>query len=294
MLTHDGTSPLRVPLGISGAPVYLAPSMPAPPPRPLLRRLFPPWLSALGTGLALYLAVYGALLITDNPMYIPTLIAIGSLTVPVAFLVYVARATGGHRIPSWTVAMCAIWGGVLGTVMAGLLETDTLRTLGVLPTPLIGLTEESVKLIVPVVLLLTVRKYAHREIDGIVVGVAVGMGFAVFETMGYGFVTLLASQGNVHTVDHVLLIRALMAPAGHIAWTGLACAALWRVGIHRTPRALLGFLATFALVITLHTLWDALAIWWIYLPIAVVSLGLLHRRLRKAAVSESPRLALIH
>src|SRR3712207_8163009 len=44
-------------------------------------------------------------------------------------------------------AVCFLWGGVLGTVVAGTLEYDVARALGFLPKLAIGLIEESAKLI---------------------------------------------------------------------------------------------------------------------------------------------------
>src|SRR3712207_8901765 len=44
-----------------------------------------------------------------------------------------------------------LWGGVLGTVVAGTLEYDVARALGFLPKLAIGLIEESAKLLVPLV-----------------------------------------------------------------------------------------------------------------------------------------------
>ena len=61
-----------------------------------------------------------------------------------------------------------------------------------------------------------------------IIGVASGMGFATLETMGYGFSALLSS-GNLAEVDQTLLLRALLSPAGHVAWTGLTAAALWSI-----------------------------------------------------------------
>jgi len=53
------------------------------------------------------------------------------------------------------------------------------------------------------------------------------MGFAALETMGYGLVALIRSQGDVGVLEEVLLIRGLLSPVGHATWTGLICAVLW-------------------------------------------------------------------
>jgi RsiW-degrading membrane proteinase PrsW (M82 family) len=246
---------------------------------PWYRRLLPMTLGALATGVLLYLIVYAALVDTGDPLYIPALILVGASTVPAAFAVYVSRIAGTIRASAGMVAMCAVWGGVLGAVIAGVLETDSARLLGGLPTPVIGVVEESAKLLVPLAVLVLVRRVRHSEADGLLIGVAVGVAFAVLETMGYAFVTLLQSRGNLQAMDQLLLMRGLLAPAGHAAWTGLAAAALWRVNIRRTVRSALGFLATYAAVITLHAAWDASTSWWWYVGLAAVSLGLLHLRL---------------
>jgi protease PrsW len=66
----------------------------------------------------------------------------------------------------------------------------------------------------------------RSEASGILLGIASAMGFAALETMGYGFVTLLASRGNLALLEEALLARGLASPAGHAAWTGLVCAVL--------------------------------------------------------------------
>src|SRR3712207_8804468 len=83
------------------------------------------------------------------------------------------------------------------------------------------------------------------------------MGFAALETMGYGFVTLLQSQGNLVVLDEVLLARGLMSPAGHAAWTGLVCAVMWRER-SRAVRAVVNakVIGAFATAVVLHALWD--------------------------------------
>ena len=50
--------------------------------------------------------------------------------------------------------------------------------------------------------------------------------------MGYGFSALLAS-GSLAEVEQTLLLRALLSPAGHVAWTGLTVAARWSVPTSR-------------------------------------------------------------
>jgi RsiW-degrading membrane proteinase PrsW (M82 family) len=139
----------------------------------------------------------------------------------------------------------------------------------------VGLIEEAAKLIVPLLIVLVPRRDRHAA-DGLLLGVASGAGFAVLETMGYAFVALIQSNGNVDVVQQVLFERGALSPAAHMAWTGLTAAALWRAAVaHWHPRALVGFAGTYLVAVALHTAWDSAPNIWVDLAVAVVSLVLL-------------------
>jgi RsiW-degrading membrane proteinase PrsW (M82 family) len=256
----------------------------------LLRRR---WLQLLLSGLVLLFLVERTLVATGDPNYVPSAILLGAFLVPVTFTTYLYE-----RLPSWDVplpaiAICFVWGGVLGTVVAGTLEYDVIRTLGFLPKLGIGVIEESAKLIVPLVFYFLGRY--RSEAAGIVLGVTTAAGFASLETMGYGFVSLLGSKGNLGILDEVLLVRGLSSPAGHMSWTGLVCAVLWRERLkvgHATLNWRVG--GAFLTAVVLHALWDTFAsirsatlveflgVTLLSLLVAVVSLVLLLRRVREA------------
>ncbi len=104
--------------------------------------------------------------------------------VPVTFTTYLYERLPNWDVPLSSVAICCIWGGVLGTVVAGTLEFDVVRTLGFLPKMGIGVIEEGAKLILPLVFYFLGRY--RSEAAGIVLGVATAAGLAGLETMGYG------------------------------------------------------------------------------------------------------------
>jgi RsiW-degrading membrane proteinase PrsW (M82 family) len=253
----------------------------------LLRRR---WFQIFVSGLILLYLVERTLVATSNPSYVPNVILLGAFLVPITFVTYLYE-----RLPH--VAICFIWGGVLGTVVAGTLEYDVMRALGFLPKLGIGLIEESAKLIVPLIFYF-VGRY-RSEAAGIVLGVATAAGFAGLETMGYGFVSLLTSKDNLGVLDEVLLVRGLTSPAGHIAWTGLVCAVLWRERL-KAGHATLDWrvLGAFLTAVVLHALWDTfasvksatfvefLSVELVSLLIALISLTLLIRRVREARRAE--------
>ena len=233
------------------------------------------WLLVLVVGGVLFELIRRSIVETGNPNLVPALILLGAAVMPAAFVTFIAGRRLVFAVGSGTVLLTGLVGGVIGVVTAGVLEYDTLRRLGALPMIGVGLIEEFAKLIVPAAMLLVVRRYRHPA-DGLLLGVASGAGFAVLETMGYAFVVLIQSRGNLAVVDSVLFVRGILSPAAHMAWTALAAAALWRAAAERWhPRALMSFLGTFAVVVLLHTAWDLSGRTVGYVVLAVISLAML-------------------
>lgn len=237
----------------------------------LLRRAS--WIGVLALGVIAYVVVLDVMVSTRNLTFFPSLLLIGAITVPITVLVFAEN--GGRRIaaPGWTVATTAIAGGVVGTVTAGVLEYRSEQQLGAAALLLVGFIEEAAKLIVPLAVLLLTRPRDPRA--GIVIGVASGTGFAVLETMGYGFQELLR-VGNIAAVHQELLLRGLLSPAGHVAWTGFTVAMLWRVptAAHR-GRAVAALVGAYLGAVLLHTLWDVSGSLVVHVVVVVVSVVLL-------------------
>ena len=219
------------------------------------------WVAVLLTGIALFVLVLAAFLNTRDPIYLPTLLMLGATVLPATMATLVTELGPAPGFSLSRLLVAAVLGGVAGGVLSGWLEVNTVRTLGSLPYLAIGLIEESAKLAVSL-LLLTWRRPRPRAADGLVLGVAVGAGFAAMETTGYAFVALLQTRGNLHNVEELLLARAMGSLGGHPVWTGLACAAWFAMypARHRWL-ARLRFLLVFASVVALHAQWDASADW---------------------------------
>jgi RsiW-degrading membrane proteinase PrsW (M82 family) len=233
------------------------------------------WLLVLVAGAVLFELVRHAVVSTRNPNLLPSLILLGAAVVPGAFVVFIAGRRLVFDVGGGAVALTALVGGVIGVVTAGLLEYGTLKRLGALPMVGVGLIEEFAKLVVPAAIFVLVRRYVHPA-DGLLLGVASGAGFAVLETMGYAFVVLIQSRGNLTVVDNVLFVRGILSPAAHMAWTGIAAAALWDAGAHRWRGAAAArFLAAFVAVVALHTAWDTVGNTAAYVVVSVLSLALL-------------------
>lgn len=238
----------------------------------------------LVVGAALYVVVLRTLESTQNPNFVPSLILLGSAVVPASVLAYAGGSGAGIR--SDLVMLVVVLGGVIGTVSAGILEYDALKDLGVLPMAGVGLIEETAKLLVPAALLLFVRQ--RTAAAAVLLGVASGAGFAVLETMGYAFTALLESKGDLAAVDDTLLIRGLLAPAGHVAWTGLATVALWAFAAAPTGRSLGRFAGVFVAVVALHGAWDGFEGLWPKIVIGAIGFGALLWTVHRSRVAAAP------
>ena len=218
---------------------------------PLVRH---PWLQVAVGGIILFIITEITLVRTGNPLFFPTVILLGAFIVPVAFVTYFYEYVRDRDISIPLLTTCFVVGGLIGVIAAGIVEYETLRNLNTVSLLGVGLIEETAKLIFPIAMFL-LWKYRH-ESDGLLFGVAAGMGFAALETMGYAMVTLVTSRGSVGALQQVLLIRGLLSPSGHAAWTGFVCAVLWRQ--RQLSGRLFGplVIVAFLVAVGLHTLWD--------------------------------------
>lgn len=256
---------------------------PSPPWSAVWRRWC--WLPVLAVGTVLYELVRETLQVTGDPLFVPTLILLGAAVVPVAFVAFVSGLRLPFGVGAWTVGVTALLGGIIGVLVAGLLEFQTLRRSGSLPFVDVGLIEELAKLLVPVGVLLVLRRRL-RPADGLLLGVAAGAGFAVLETMGYGLVALVGSHGNLTVVDDLLLDRALLSPAAHMAWTGLTTAALCAAAMNPLRlRAWVRAVVVYLCVAGMHAAWDSADGRWAHAGLAVVSFALLVWTAHRLAVS---------
>ncbi len=245
------------------------------------------WIWVLVIGLAVFFGLE-ALVSSGNGQLTFALVIVGSGVVPVAMVTYI----GGHErrldasrhrlIPPGSIVWTFLGGGAIGVIAAGLIEFAVLRQLNIPQLFLVGLIEEAAKLIVPIAVFFQGRY--RSEADGLLFGIASGMGFAMLETIGYGLTAFTQSNGDLTTLTQTLLVRGLLSPAGHAAWTGMVCAVLWRQR-DRAGRPVfnIAIAGAFIAAVILHALWDisgmsnvpAAATIAGYVIIGVASLGLL-------------------
>ena len=214
------------------------------------------WLRIFLVGLALWVATVVVIFLTGNPNLIPTLVLLGSFLVPVTFVAWAFGRRGTGELTAGLVFSTFLTGGVLGVLGASVLEAYLLR-----PSPWlffgVGLIEEAVKLVALMVLTRHLQTRSLR--DGMILGAAVGFGFAAFESAGYAFTALFTVDGlSIIQLVQTELIRGLLAPVGHGLWTAILGGILFATSRHGrftiTGKLILAYLG----VSILHGLWNSM------------------------------------
>ena len=223
-------------------------------PGTLPRRL---WLVTLLLGALLWAAVAVAIALTDDTVLVPNLILLGTFLVPVCTVLFVLSRPREAHLSVETLILGFLAGGTAGVVLTGTTEVYVLPD-HVGTNALIGLIEEGGKALILVAVATLVKVRVPR--DGMVLGATVGAGFAAFESAGYALGALIQYSDDqpVLNVLQTEVLRAALAPFGHITWTailgGAIFASAWTTGRFRFDRRVLW---TFLGVITLHGCWDA-------------------------------------
>jgi protease PrsW len=150
------------------------------------------WLRVLVVGLLLWVASVVVTFATGNTNLVPTVILLGSFLVPVAFATY-AFERADQVVTAQRIFAAFVYGGVLGVLGASVLEAAFLKQPSMATYLGVGLIEEAVKLAALWLLARRLPRYAMR--DGIVLGAAVGFGFAALESAGYAFNALFTMEG---------------------------------------------------------------------------------------------------
>ncbi len=203
------------------------------------------------------MAAVGVTFVTENSNLVPTVILLGSFLVPVTFVAYAFEHRASETLTEQTILIAFVYGGVVGVLGASLLEA---RFLGKESIPAylgVGLIEEGCKLAVLWYIARRLPEFLTR--DGIVLGAAVGFGFAAFESAGYAFNALFTIHGlSLTRLVETQFLRGILTPLGHGLWTGILGGVLFHAAA-RTGRLGIspGLIVWYLVVAMLHGFWDA-------------------------------------
>lgn len=242
------------------------------------------WLRVFFVGLLLFIVTTIVLFITGNPNLYPTVILIGNFLVPITFVAFLYDHQHISSLTPYSVMYSFVVGGVLGVLGASVLESFLLtpskspyQGISLSDALMVGLIEEGCKI---VAVMIVARRMNHTsEMDGLLLGGAVGMGFAALESTGYAFTALILSHGYISASIVATVVRGLFAPFGHGTWTAILGAVLFRASESRRFHITFPVIIVYLFVSVLHGFWDGLParVYFVIppgIPVSVVTLVL--------------------
>lgn len=201
--------------------------------------------------------------VLTNPGQFSNVLVIGAFAVPFTVLVLIFEFNVFRNISFYTVLKSLFLGGALSLIVTAILPSFWFQGItSVTDAFVAGGGEEVAKLLVVYWILKRNRAYPY-VLNGLLIGAAVGAGFAIFETAGYGMVSFLRGDDNAWVGKgsmFVLALRNLLAPGGHVVWAAISGAGLLLAARREPLSAVMfrrkPFWAAFLVSVVLHVLWD--------------------------------------
>jgi RsiW-degrading membrane proteinase PrsW (M82 family) len=166
----------------------------------------------------LYMGFYVGLIFFANLNYLPDLVMLGAFLTPISIVIFFWEINVPSNISLYRVILFFLVGGLVSLSYSVLLYS----IVDGYSIPLfIGIVEETAKLMA--ILIFAGRRRCTGILNGLLIGAAIGAGFAAFESSGY--ILLTAFKYGVPTMLKTIFWRAILAPSGHIAWAELLLAA---------------------------------------------------------------------
>lgn len=220
----------------------------------------PRWWAVFAIGVVLWVGAVAATYITMDVLLLPTIVLLGSFLVPVTVVVWYLDHDPSVALSPRRVLGAFIIAGTVGALAAALLEYYPVGTGRLVGNLEVGFIEELIKAVLIVIVALGVRTFHTR--DGMVLGAAVGFGFAALESSGYALVSLFIVQANhlflsLPSPVTTELIRGLLAPFAHGMWSAIVGGAIFAAARRRGHlRLSWGVLVAYAGMSLLHAAFD--------------------------------------
>lgn len=201
--------------------------------------------------------------IFNNTNAIPGLIFIGALTVPLSGLFFFYESNAFKNISIFEVIIMFFIGGVFSLLSTMVLyrfvvfsdQFERFGSLTFFDAFLVGLVEETGKALIIVYFVNKLK--TNKILNGLLIGAAIGAGFAVFESAGY--ILNFALGENVPLLD-IVFTRAWTAIGGHLVWSAIVGAAIViakeQHGFEFKDIFDKRFLIFFLSAVVLHGIWD--------------------------------------
>ena len=194
----------------------------------------------------------------SNTNSIPGTLILGSFMVPIALLFFFFELNIPKNISFFTTIKIFLIGGCLSLICSlilySIIPVGELNFTGAI---LVGVIEELGKL-AAVAFFIWLEKKKGYTVNGLLIGAAVGAGFAAFESAGYAFRFLL-SYGYSGMME-VIFVRGFLAPGGHVVWAAISGYAIM-LALDGKPFSMdflskSAFWKLFLVPVVLHSIWD--------------------------------------
>lgn len=167
--------------------------------------------------------------IFENTLAIPGLIFIGALIVPLTGLFFFFESNAFKNISLFEVLKMFFLGGVLSLISTMILynfvtfsdEYYLFGSMTILDAGIVGLVEETGKAII--IVYFTNKYKTNKILNGLLIGGAIGAGFAMFESAGY---ILSYAEMLGDGIISVVFTRAWTAIGTHLVWSAIIGAAI--------------------------------------------------------------------
>jgi protease PrsW len=183
-----------------------------------------PWVFVrlLAFSVLLTIAFFWAFVRFANFKLYPGWLFMGAFSIPFSVMVFFLETNTPSNISFYRVAKLFFLGGLLSLVFS-LFLFDATRATTWLGAMAAGPIEELGKLLAVVIV---ARNWTGTKwtLNGLLIGAAVGAGFAAFETAGYILEQAVLGGSDIVT----MVVRASTAPFTHVIWTAATAGALWR------------------------------------------------------------------
>jgi RsiW-degrading membrane proteinase PrsW (M82 family) len=218
-----------------------------------------PWLFArvLGVLAIAYIFLFICTYVLQSTNTIPGLIMIGSFAVPFSLLIFFWETNAPMNISIYEISKMFFTGGTASLVITLLLYSFfPIDGLSVVGAVFVGIIEEVGKLVI--IAYFIKRLNPKYILNGLLIGAAIGAGFAAFESAGYAF-NLGVSYGNEAMLS-TIVNRAWTSIGTHTVWAAISGAALVYVkGIQPLKKEHVfnrKFIRLFLVAVALHAMWD--------------------------------------
>ena len=239
-----------------------------------------PWLFSRVFVYLLAASILLAFLVFNMESYlaVPGLMFVSSVVGPVSAVIFFFEVNSPRNISIFQVVQVLVIGGLMSMIVTLMLGNYVYQSSSLIGAFGIGFVEELGKAIIVASFInrITANNKKRYILNGLLVGSAVGAGFALFETAGYVFMAFLNSiqidigwssfsffydfGQSVQEMGGVIILRGVTSLGGHVVWAAISgaalCVATLEGPISMKSFTSVPFIGAFIVPITLHALWD--------------------------------------